>query len=143
MEIEGTIVLDLPLQEGISKAGNAWKKKEWVLETGGMYPRKVKFHVFGNRVDELRFEVGKAYRISVDVESREFQGRWYTDVNAYAAQPMDMAAPQQPMAGGFGQPAAAPAFGQLDAGATPNFGTASAPAFDPLEGGNKSDDLPF
>lgn len=88
MEIEGIIVFDLPLQEGISKAGNPWKKKEWVLETGSgtPYPKKVKFTVFGDRrVNELQFEVGKAYKVQVDLESRDFNGRWYTDVNAYAA----------------------------------------------------------
>lgn len=39
MEIEGKIIRDLPLQEGVSRAGNPWKKKEWVLETFGQYPR--------------------------------------------------------------------------------------------------------
>ena len=44
MEIEGKIIRDLPLQEGVSRAGNPWKKKEWVLETFGQYPRQVCFH---------------------------------------------------------------------------------------------------
>ena len=100
MEIEGTIILDLGVQEGVSKAGKPWKKQEWVLETlsGGMYPRRVKFTVFGeNRVADLKFEMQKQYRISVDVESREFNGRWYTDVNAYAAMPLDGQAMSQSM----------------------------------------------
>ncbi|MGN0237489.1 MAG: DUF3127 domain-containing protein [Lepagella sp.] len=145
MDIEGTIILDLPLQEGVSKQGNAWKKKEWVLETQGMYPRKVKFHVFGeNRVRDLQFEVGKAYRISVDLESREFNGRWYTDVSAYAATPIDLSAPAAPAPMGGVAPAAtqpaAPAYGQpaAPAVATPDF------AQDPLGGAdNNGDDLPF
>lgn len=86
MELKGKIILDLPLQEGISKAGNPWKKKEWVLETTDtQYPKKVKFHVFGDRVDSIRLEAGKTYTLQVDVESREFNGRWYTDVNCYSA----------------------------------------------------------
>lgn len=138
MEIEGTIVFDLPMQEGVSRAGKPWKKKEWVLEQQGMYPRKVKFTVFGEtRVAEMNFEVGKAYRVSVDLESREFNGRWYTDVNAYAMQPLDVAAPA---AGQFGAPAPAPA-------AAPQFGApaaAPAAAADPFAGGSdNTDDLPF
>ena len=60
MEIEGKIIRDLPLQEGVSRAGNPWKKKEWVLETFGQYPRQVCFHFFGDRVDSnpLRIAFG-------------------------------------------------------------------------------------
>lgn len=145
MDIEGTIIMDLPLQEGVGKAsGKPWKKKEWVLETGGPYPRKVKFHVFGeNRVNELNFEVGKAYRISFDLESREFNDRWYTDVSAYAAVPIDNpmmgGMPSQPQAG-FVQPAA-----PASQPAAPLYGTPAPDAgLDPFAGTpNETDDLPF
>lgn len=92
MDIEGKIIMDLGETSGTSKAGNLWKKHEWVLETFGQYPRKVKFTIFGNKVDTVHVEVGKSYKVSVDVESREFNGRWYTDVNAFAAQ--EIGAPQ-------------------------------------------------
>lgn len=85
MEIEGMIIRDLGQFDGISKAGNPWKKHEWVLETIGQYPRKVKFTVFGDRVNTMTFELGKTYVISVDAESREFNERWYTDLTAYAS----------------------------------------------------------
>lgn len=141
MEIEGTIIFDLPLQEGVSKAGNAWKKKEWVLETTGNYPRKVKFTVFGaDRVDRMPFEVGKMYAVQVDLESREFNGRWYTDVNAFSARPLDGAAATQGgfSQGGFSQPE--PQFGAPAAPAA----SAPAPAPDPFAGSdNNTDDLPF
>ncbi|MDE6510867.1 MAG: DUF3127 domain-containing protein [Muribaculaceae bacterium] len=94
MEIDGKIILDLGLQSGVSKAGNQWKKKEWVLETFGQYPRKVKFHVFGDRVDNLDIQVGNSYTLSVDIESREFNERWYTDVSCYAARPYQPAGMQ-------------------------------------------------
>ena len=100
MELEGTIIFDLPLQEGVSKAGRPWKKKEWVLETPGMYPRRVKFHVFGDRVDMLNFEVGKSYAVTFELESREFNGRWYTDIRCWRAdvETPAAAAPAQPTA---------------------------------------------
>ena len=85
MDIEGRIILDLGIQSGTSKAGNLWKKRECVLETFGTYPRKVKFHIFGDRVDTINLEVGKDYVLSFDLESREYNGRWYTDVNVYRA----------------------------------------------------------
>ena len=96
MEIEGKIIQELPMQSGTSKAGNPWKKREWVLETFGSYPRKVKFHVFGDRSDTIGIEVGNSYTLSFDLESREFNGRWYTDVSVYQARPMGAGNEQQP-----------------------------------------------
>ena len=119
MEIEGKIVLDLPMQSGISRAGNNWKKKEWVMETPGTYPRKVMFTVFGDRADTLTFQVGKDYVVQVDVESREFNGS--------GSQP------------GMYQPAAA-----APAPAAP-AAPAAAPVPDPFApaAGNENEDLPF
>lgn len=108
MEIQGKIILDLPLQQGVSKAGNPWKKKEWVLETTGtQYPRQVKFDFFGDRADSNPLQVGQEYIISFDLESREFNGRWYTDVRAFASRPVDGSVPGAGQNFGqqqFGQP---------------------------------------
>ncbi len=146
MEIEGRIVIDLPLQQGTSKAGNPWKKKEWVLETFGQYPKKVKIQAFGDRVDTLHIEPGKDYHLGIDIESREFNGRWYTDVSVFSARELTpggtdpygnsaggypQGQPAYPQAGGFQQPAA-PAFG----------GAPAAPAFDSAPA-NADEDLPF
>ncbi len=143
MEIEGRIIQDLGIQSGTSKAGNPWKKRELVLETFGSYPRKVKFHIFGDRVDTIRLEQGKDYILSFDLESREFNGRWYTDVNVYQAReyaannpapaygepaPAYGAAPQ----GGYPQPAAAPGFGA----------PVQQPSFSPAPA-SSDEDLPF
>lgn len=139
MEIEGKIILDLPQEGGTSaRTGNPWKKKGWVLETFGQYPRKVKFDVFGDRVDSLRFEPGKSYRVSVDAESREYNGRWYTDLRAYAMQ--EMGESNMAPAGGYQQPAAP----QPAAPADP-FSSAAGPVApaDPFASGNETDDLPF
>ena len=127
MEIQGKIIMDLPLLEGVSKAGNPWKKKEWVLETTNVaYPRKVKFDVFGDRVDNFKVQVGREYIIRCDVESREFNGRWYTDVHGISYTEV----------GSTPAAAAAPAASfptqQVPAGGAPDF-TAT----------DDSDDLPF
>ena len=133
MEIEGKVILDIPMVSGTSRTGNPWRKKEWVLETFGNFPRKVKFDTFGDRVDTVRFEVGKNYRVSVDAESREYNGRWYTDLRAYAAQEIGDNNYGSPAPAAYSAPAASPA-------------TASEPAapVDPFASdGNDSDDLPF
>ena len=132
MEITGRIILKLPLAEGTSKAGNAWRKQEYVLETvGDAYPKKVHFDFFGDRVDQYPLEVGDMITLSYDIESREFNGRWYTDIRGWKA---EKAQPQQPAAA----PAAAPAAQQPPVQQYPTM--ASAP--EPVQN-DSNDDLPF
>lgn len=128
MDIEGVITHELPLQEGISKAGNPWKKKEYVLEyqNGSRFPRSIAFTMMNDRVDSLKFEVGKRYVISVDVESHEWTGRWFTNVNCYAMREVQDPAGQMQT-----PPPAMP---------PQNFGD-PAQAFD--AGASSDDDLPF
>lgn len=131
MEISGKIIAKLPLQSGVAKSsGNPWKKQEYVLETHDQYPKKVKFDFFGDRVDQNPLEIGDEVTLSFDIESREFNGRWYTDIRGWRAD--RGAAPAQPAGPA---PAAAPApapFGQAPA----------APAFTAAPE-NAADDLPF
>lgn len=136
MELIGKIIQVLPLQSGTSKAGNAWKKQEYILETlGTQYPRKVCFNLFGDNVDKFPMQVGQDVTVSIDIESREFNGRWYTDVRAWnvvnGVQVPGVAAP----ATGFA-PASTPSFAPQQPVAQP---VQSAPAAAPTT----ADDLPF
>ena len=81
MEITGKIIAALPEVSGVSRSGNAWKKKEYVLETQETYPRKVHFTCFGDNADKIVLSVGQTATVSFDIESREYNGRWYTDRN--------------------------------------------------------------
>ena len=84
MELIGKIVQILPLRTGTSKAGNPWQVQEYILETlGTQYPRKVCFELFGDNVNKFPLQVGQEVTVSIDVESREFNGRWYTSVRAW------------------------------------------------------------
>ena len=95
MEITGKIILALPEQSGVSKAGNSWKKKEYVLETLDTYPRKVHFDFFGERADQFPLSVGQTVKLSFDIESREYNGRWFTSIRGWKAEPADQQMPQQ------------------------------------------------
>lgn len=132
MEISGRIIQVLPLQSGTSKTGNAWKKQEYVLETKDNYPRKVKFDFFGERVDQFPLAVGDDVIVSFDLESREFNGRWYTDVRGWKAEKIST------------EPTMAPVPNEAPTNYAPaaNFG---APAVDPFAApaSDESDDLPF
>lgn len=84
IDIEGKIIQIMPSTSGMSKAGKEWTKQEFVIETKDQYPRKVMMSVMGDKVNELkRFAVGNEIKASLNIESREYNGRWYTDVRAW------------------------------------------------------------
>jgi Domain of unknown function (DUF3127) len=82
MDISGKIIQLLPVQTGQGKNGT-WKKQEFILETGDTYPKKVCIAVWGDKIDLASFKAGETVDVSFDVESREYNGRWYTDVKAW------------------------------------------------------------
>lgn len=138
MEVSGKIIAVLPLQSGTSKAGRAWKKQEYVLETHDAFPRKVKFDFFGDRADQYPMQIGDEVTVSFDIESREFNGRWYTDIHGWKAEkgaPAPGFGPAEPQAPGVASgtaPGQAPVF---QPAAQPDPFAAAAP--------NPDEDLPF
>lgn len=129
MEITGKIIAVLPEQSGVSKAGNEWKKQEYVLETHDQYPKKVCFQIFGaDRIAQAAIQAGEELTVSFDIDSREWQGRWFTSINAWKV--------ERPIA-----EAPANALGSI----TPNDVMPSgAPTITPdFNASNPADDLPF
>ncbi|WEK36972.1 MAG: DUF3127 domain-containing protein [Candidatus Pseudobacter hemicellulosilyticus] len=82
MDISGKILQLLQVQTGQGKNGT-WKKQDFILETGDTYPKKVCIAVWGDKIDMNSFRPGDSITVSFDVESREYNGRWYTDVKAW------------------------------------------------------------
>ena len=83
MEIKGKVVVVLPQQSGTSAAGNQWKKQEFVIETQEQFPKKICMTLFGDRVDQYPVAVNDEIVANIDIESREYNGRWYTNINAW------------------------------------------------------------
>jgi len=82
MELKAKIIQVLPLQTGESKNGK-WRKQEIIVETDGQVPRKICIQIWGDKINESILKPGNIINISFDVESREYNGRWYTDVKAW------------------------------------------------------------
>jgi len=144
MDIVGKIIQVLPLQEGISKTGNPWKVQSYVLETQEQYPRKVCFEIFGeDRIKNNPCNVDDIVTVSFDIESREFNGRWYTSIRAWRVQQGNMLAQQPAPASAevasapMATPAAAPAQTPMSAPAPANTAPFDAVAAE------ETDDLPF
>lgn len=82
MELTAKLIQMLPLQSGMGKNGE-WRKQEIIVETEGQYPKKVCISLWGDRIDSPALQIDNLLNISFDVESREYNGRWYTDVKAW------------------------------------------------------------
>ena len=84
MELNGKIIAVLPAQTGQGRNGE-WKKQEYVLEynTDSQYPKKVCFNLWGEKVDQFNIREGQYLTVSFDIDSREYQGRWYNDIRAW------------------------------------------------------------
>ena len=82
MEIKGVIIAVLPLQEGQGKNG-PWYKQEYILETETQYPKKICFSLWNDKIDEYNLFAGLKVTAKIDIESREYNSRWYTEIKAY------------------------------------------------------------
>ncbi|WP_435353985.1 DUF3127 domain-containing protein [Emticicia sp. SJ17W-69] len=127
MEIKGRLIHVLALQTGEGKNG-PWKKQDFVIETDGQYPKKVCLSIWGDKYNETFLSVGNELLVSFDAESREYNGRWFTDLKAWKIE----------LAGA--ETAAAPATAYK--AATPAQPTSVATEFAVSAEGDK-DDLPF
>lgn len=132
----------LPERGGVSqRSGSEWKVASYVLETMEQYPRKCCFEVFGtDRIAQFNIQVGQMLTVSLDIDAREYNGRWYNQIRAWKVVPYDpnAVAPAADPNAGFGAAPipAAPAAPAPDAAGAP---APEAPAFS----GDSTDDLPF
>ena len=86
------------LEVGTSKTGKEWKKRSFIVETDNAeYPKKIFMTAWGD-LSGLPFKEGDYADIQFDIESREYNGKWYTDVKVWkilntSAEPKEREAP--------------------------------------------------
>ena len=100
LEIEGTLSQKLPVQSGNSARG-PWAKQEFILEyPDGNFTAKACFTAWGQeKVQDLgKYQVGDKVKVSFNLKSREYNGRWYNDLQIWKIAPAGAqpAAPAQP-----------------------------------------------
>ena len=84
LAVKGKIEQILKPESGVSKAGKEWSKQEFVIETEEQYPRKVCFTLFGDKVSLVSgLSAGQEVEVSFNLESREYNGRWFHNINAW------------------------------------------------------------
>lgn len=109
MEIKGTVVLNNGIERGTSKSGKEWAKASLVVETEGQYPKKILLTHFKDADKFATLQVGAVGTFSVEIESREYNNRWYTEVSCWGwdvaqQQPAPTAYPTDPYAAAGMQP---------------------------------------
>ncbi|MBR5250078.1 MAG: DUF3127 domain-containing protein [Bacteroidales bacterium] len=131
LDLVARLIRKMPVQSG-STARGEWSKQEFVVETLDMYPRKVCMSVWGaDKISELKnFAEGETLRFSLNIESREYNNRWYTDVRAWKIDRNTETAP-----------VAAPAYPASPA--SPAEMPSSTPMVSGADLGEQEDDLPF
>ena len=82
MQITAKLIQLLPIQTGTAKNGE-WKKQDIIVETDGQYPKKICISIWGDRINEGQLQIGNLLQIDFDIESREYNSKWYTDIKAW------------------------------------------------------------
>lgn len=82
LQITGKVVDILDEKSGKGKNG-PWRKRDFILETDGEYPRKVCMTQWGDQIDKNPVSKGETVTAFIDIQSREYNGNWYTDVKAW------------------------------------------------------------
>lgn len=80
MEIKGKVLQLMAPQTGTGKKGE-WKKQEFILETQAQYPKKVCLGLWG--FDKECPPVGSLITAQIEIESREYNSKWYTEVRVW------------------------------------------------------------
>ena len=133
MEIIGKVVRLGTLTEGMSARG-PWRKQELIIETEEQYPRTVCLICWTNQIEEIqKFAPGQTIKAQIEISSREFNGKWYTDVRVWRFDPVGATAPAAAPAEQLAQ--------QPSMHQTPPAAAPTTEYFPPAE--DSVDDLPF
>ena len=101
MEFEGIVYKVLPVVKGTSQRGE-WVKQGVVFELPGEFNRKLCVGFWGDKAQDAgNLKPGEKVAVSINLESREYNGRWYTEARAWrltrqAAQPAAAPMPDMP-----------------------------------------------
>ena len=91
MELKGKIESKLKAENGTSKAGKEWTKQTLVINNGDQYNPNVAISFFGDdKVKMLEnFKEGQDVSIGVNISSKEFNGKWYNQIDGWMIKAAD------------------------------------------------------
>jgi hypothetical protein len=84
MEIQGTLIKILPIESGQKNGGGEWSSQTVIIEQEGQYPKPVAINLFGDKINLLNgIQLNDKLKISINVESREYNEKYFTKINAW------------------------------------------------------------
>tara|TARA_R110000824_G_scaffold37238_1_gene114541 strand:- start:1240 stop:1551 length:312 start_codon:yes stop_codon:yes gene_type:complete len=85
MDIIGKLVKKLDRETGVSNAGKTWEKQSILVEQSGTdYNKEVVITFFGDKIKSIRdIEVGSEVSVSVNLSSREYNGKYYHNIDGW------------------------------------------------------------
>lgn len=96
MEIIGKVAQLLPLVTGQGRNGE-WRKQEFIIEIAdGQFPKKICFSLWGEKIDQAGLTLNESVKVFFDIESREYNSRWYTEAKAWRVDKQAAGATAQP-----------------------------------------------
>lgn len=95
MSIRGKVIALGQSANGNRKSdGQPWRKQEYVLETEGKFQKKVAFSLMNAKIDEANIQIGQTVEVELDASSREYNGKWYTELTAWRVNNLGVTAAQ-------------------------------------------------
>lgn len=82
LTIAGEVTRILDEESGTGRNG-PWRKQSFILKAPGEYPREICVIQWGDNIEKFALRVGETITAHIDLQSREYNGRWYTDVKAW------------------------------------------------------------
>jgi hypothetical protein len=135
LELTGKLVKILPEITGQGKNGT-WMKQEFIVETFDQYPKKICLSAWGDKVADLKqYAPGDVLKLSLNLESREYNDRWFTEARAWRIETGDEGSANAPQAAAPRQASGNSSAARPAAPSTPPYGV----TFDE----NATNDLPF
>lgn len=89
MEVQVTITEICPVENIVSKStGKEYHKYKFVGKTQGAYPKEICFETLGeDKMAQFNLVAGQNYIVSFDIESRRWNDKFFTSVNAWKVVP--------------------------------------------------------
>lgn len=84
MTLQGKLLQALPVEKGVTNQGTEWMRQRFIVETMEQYPKTICFEMSGeNRLQGVTAQPTDIVKVDFEISSREYQGRWYTQCNAW------------------------------------------------------------
>jgi hypothetical protein len=97
MEIKGKLIKKLDTEKGTTKAGKEWQKHSFIFEQDDKFNTEICVNVFGDLTKDIKLKlfqdlvIGEEYKVYVNISSKEFNGKYYTNINGWNVVPLGLA----------------------------------------------------